>query len=62
MTSVGESWAGVKADPEQNGRLHLYKKPGPQKVTFLVGELAGGGGPHTTEELLFMTPSDRGYM
>lgn len=50
MTSVGESWAGVKADPEQNGRLHLYKKPGPQKVTFLVGELAGGGGDPTPQK------------
>jgi len=26
MTSVGEIWTGVKADPERDGRLNLYKK------------------------------------
>lgn len=31
------------------------KKPGTQKVTFLVGEL--GRKTHTTKDLLFMTPS-----
>lgn len=61
MTSVGEIWTGLKADPEQDGRLNLYKKPGPHKVTFLVGESRGGEvlETHTAEELLFMTPSDK---